>query len=313
MNTTFKGTVCGVLAAVTYGTNPLGAKFLYQDGGNANSVLFYRFALAAILLAACMIFSHENFRISLREFGITFVLGVLFAVSSLTYYLSFLHMDAGVASTLLFVYPVAVAAIMAIFFHEKISAAKIVSFVVAFSGVALLCGGNGDGALSATGIALVMISSLSYAIYIVVVNRAKLNLSPMKLTFFALIFCAGTIAVSSFFDGNALQVFDKPSMWGFALMLALVPTFFSLVLMTIAVRLIGSTPTAIMGALEPLTAVLIGVCVFGEALTLRLVAGILLISAAVMLIVGGKYLHLNRYRSRAERQREKFLNENFEK
>ena len=307
MNSTFKGTACGVLAAVTYGTNPLGAKFIYQDGGNANSVLFYRFALAAVLLAACLLFKNETFRISLRELGITFVLGVLFAASSLTYYLSFLHMDAGVASTLLFVYPVAVAAIMAVFFHEKISIEKIASFAVAFAGVALLCGGNGDGALSATGISLVMISSLTYAIYIVVVNRAKLNLSPMKLTFFALVFCAGTIAVSSLFDGNPLQLFGKPAMWGFALMLALVPTVFSLVLMTIAVRLIGSTPTAIMGSLEPLTAVLIGVCVFGEALTLRLVAGILLISSAVTLIVGGKYFHLSRYRSRAVQQHENFF------
>ena len=50
-------------------------------------------------------------------------------------------------------------------------------------------------------------------------------------------------------------------------MLALIPTVVSLVLMTVAVHAIGSTPTAVMGALEPLTAVVIGVTIFGELFT----------------------------------------------
>ena len=71
-------------------------------------------------------------------------------------------------------------------------------------------------------------------------------------------------------------------------MLALLPTVFSLVLMVMAVHEIGSTPTAVMGALEPLTAVVIGVTVFGEQLTARLSVGIVLILLAVIIIVAGK-------------------------
>jgi len=79
-------------------------------------------------------------------------------------------------------------------------------------------------------------------------------------------------------------------MWLFAIMLALVPTVISLVTMTMAVHAIGSTPTAIMGALEPLTAVIIGVTVFGEIFTLRLGIGIFMILVAVILIVAAKSL-----------------------
>lgn len=307
MSGKFTGTLAAIASAVTYGTNPLGALFLYRDGANANSVLFYRFFLAVILLAAGMFFTKEKFSATRRELSVTAGLGVLFAASSLTYYRSFLYMDAGVASTLLFVYPVMVAVIMAVFFREKISLTTAVSIAVAFVGVALLCGGNGEGgALSALGVVLVMISSLTYAVYIVVVNRSGLKMSPMKMTFFALIFCAGTIAAVSLFDGNALQLFRAPRMWLFAGMLAVLPTFVSLLLMTVAARSIGSTPTAIMGALEPLTAVAIGVCVFGEKLSARLGVGIALVLAAVILLVGGKYLHLSRYRSRAEHQLRNF-------
>jgi drug/metabolite transporter (DMT)-like permease len=51
-----------------------------------------------------------------------------------------------------------------------------------------------------------------------------------------------------------------------------------------AVKIVGSTPTAILGALEPVTAVAIGVLVFGEVLTGRLIVGIFLILGSTVLI-----------------------------
>jgi drug/metabolite transporter (DMT)-like permease len=67
-------------------------------------------------------------------------------------------------------------------------------------------------------------------------------------------------------------------------MLGLVPTVLSLIFMVKAVKIIGSTPTAILGALEPVTAVAIGVLVFGEVLTGRLIVGIFLILGSTVLI-----------------------------
>jgi drug/metabolite transporter (DMT)-like permease len=62
----------------------------------------------------------------------------------------------------------------------------------------------------------------------------------------------------------------------------------ALVMMVYAAKYLGSTPTAILGALEPTTAVLIGVLVFSEPFTLRLLFGIVLILAAVVLVVLAK-------------------------
>lgn len=69
--------------------------------------------------------------------------------------------------------------------------------------------------------------------------------------------------------------------------LAVFPTAFSFLCTTKAIQYIGSTPTAILGAMEPLTAVFFGVTVFGEILTFRLSCGIILIIMAVILIVAG--------------------------
>lgn len=292
-----KGTLCGIVAAVSYGMNPLGALSLYRAGINTNSVLFYRYALAAVLLAALLLVQKTSLRITRREFSVLGLLGVMFAVSSLTLFMSFHYMDAGIASTLLFVYPVMVAVIMAIFFRERISLVTVLSISLALCGIALLYRGEGGAVLNTAGVVLVMASSLSYALYIVVVNRASLNMSSVKLTFYVLLFGVAAIVLYSLCcPDQPLQLLSTPSMCvgGGAAMLALIPTVVSLVLMTVAVHAIGSTPTAVMGALEPLTAVVIGVTIFGELFTARLAAGIGLILLAVTLIVAGKSLHPGR-------------------
>lgn len=118
---------------------------------------------------------------------------------------------------------------------------------------------------------------------------------PVKLTFYVMLFSILTVVLHSFTGkGNHLQMLTTPAMWGCALMLAAVPTVISLVLMAVAIKAIGSTPTAIMGALEPVTAVFIGVVVFGEIFTLRLGVGIVMILTAVILIITGKSFKLSR-------------------
>lgn len=290
-----KGTLCGIVAAVSYGMNPLGALSLYRAGINTNSVLFYRYALAAVLLAALLLVQKTSLRITRREFSVLGLLGVMFAVSSLTLFMSFHYMDAGIASTLLFVYPVMVAVIMAIFFRERISLVTVLSISLALCGIALLYRGEGGAVLNTAGVVLVMASSLSYALYIVVVNRASLNMSSVKLTFYVLLFGVARSCCIRCVVPTSLCSFSRhPRCGGWAAMLALIPTVVSLVLMTVAVHAIGSTPTAVMGALEPLTAVVIGVTIFGELFTARLAAGIGLILLAVTLIVAGKSLHPGR-------------------
>lgn len=294
MQSKLKGYLCGIGAAVCYGTNPLGALYLYEDGINANSVLFYRFALAVVMLGMLMAARRKSLKVSRRELSLLCALGVVFSTSSITLYFSFCFMDAGIASTLLFVYPVMVAVIMALLFKERLPAVSVFAIMLALLGIAMLYHGDGGATLSTRGVMLVMFSSLSYAVYIVVVNKSPLRMSSMKLTFYVLFFGMLTVLTNSFITGLHIQMLTTPRMWSCAFMLALLPTVFSLVLMTISVHETGSTPTAVMGALEPLTAVVIGVAVFGEQLTPRLAAGIVLILTAVIMIIAGKSLFQTR-------------------
>lgn len=280
----FRGMACGITAAVCYGMNPLGATALYAGGLTPDSALFYRYGFAALLLGVGVAASGEGFRLTRREVGVLASLGALFAVSSLTFFESFRVMDTGLACTILFVYPLMVAGVMTAFFGERLTWAMGTALALALGGIALLCKG-GDGGVSVLGVTLVLVSALTYALYIVVVNRAAPRASAAKLTFYVMLFCLPLVLAHEALAGQALpQPLTTLPMFLWALMLAVVPTVLSLVLMAMAVRLVGSTPTAVMGALEPLTAVALGVALLGEALTPRLCVGIALILAAVTLI-----------------------------
>lgn len=287
MDQRVKGFAAGILAAVFYGTNPLGTLPLYADGINSGSVLFYRYGLSLAFFFVWLLVRGESLKIRWGHAIKLALLGTMFAMSSLTLYESFHYMNAGIASTILFSYPIMTALIMVMFYHERVNLRTTLAILLAVSGISLLYRGGGDGGttLSATGVILVLFSSLLYALYIVYVKQFKVEgMSSEKFTAWIIFF--GWIALILFmlFKGEQFQLLHG-TQWLWGIQLALLPTVGSLFLINIAIKLIGATPTAIMGAIEPLTAVAISCLLFGEAFTLRLAVGIVLILSAVILII----------------------------
>lgn len=281
-----KGGIFGCISAISYAMNPLCAINLYQDGINSNTVLFYRFLIGSLILGCIMLIKKTDFSITRREAAVLALLGCIFAVSSLTFFLSFHHMGAGLAATLVFAYPVFVAVLMAIFFKERLMLPSLLTIGLTMSGIGLLYEGNGSNPITPSGIAIIMLSALAYALYIIVVNRSGIVMSSVKLTFYVMLSCLCCIVLyATLTSTGSLQLLSTGREWFYAVLLGIVPTVISLVTMAMAIRYIGSTPTAIMGALEPVTAVLIGYFVFGEPLTARLIWGVGFILVSVMLII----------------------------
>lgn len=189
MNAKAKGYLSGIVAAATYGMNPLFALPLYQAGMDPDSVLFFRYLFALPLLGMMLKLRGRSFRLKRKEILPLILMGLLVALSSLTLFQSYHYMEAGIASTLLFIYPILVALIMALGFKEKLTLPTLFCILLALSGIGLLYK-SGDGTtLSLTGITLVLISALSYAIYIVSVNQPLLkDIATLKLTFYVLLF-----------------------------------------------------------------------------------------------------------------------------
>lgn len=286
MNSALKGAACGVIAAVAYGTNPLFSLNLYAMGMDVESVLFYRFAIAALVLAAAVLLSGRSLAVSRRQMAFLVPAGAVFAVSSQTLYQSFLYMDAGVACSILFVYPILVAVIMTLFFHERASLLTYGCMALATAGIAMLYRGDGNVSLSTVGLLLVVASSLAYAVYIVGVDHSLLRTVPSaRMTFWVLASGAVVFFALAGFGLRLHPVGASAASVANILGVALVPTIIPILFINMAIKNIGPTYSAIIGALEPVTALAIGAAVFGERITGRIAFGAFMILVAVTLIV----------------------------
>lgn len=281
-----------MIAAVAYGTNPLFSLNLYAAGMDVESVLFYRFAFAALVLGAAMLLTRHSLAVSRRQLMALVPAGVVFAMSSQTLYQSFLYMDAGVACSILFIYPILVAVIMTLFFHERASLLTYGCIALATAGIAMLYQGDGSGALSTVGLMLVVASSLCYALYIVGVDHSVLRTVPSaRMTFWVLASGAAVFFALSGFGARLHPIGADPAVVANVVGVALVPTIIPILFINIAIKDVGPTYSAIIGALEPVTALVIGASVFGEHITGRIALGALMILVAVTLIVARPLLH----------------------
>lgn len=303
-----KGYFLGAVAAATYGMNPLFALPLYNDGMNSDSVLFFRYLLAIPIMAVMLKMRGRSLKLNRGEAAPLLFFGVMMAVSSLALFASYGYMGASIASTLLFIYPILVALIMALVFHERIRAATVVCMLMALGGIALLYRNQDGSTISLVGSAFVFVSSLTYAIYLVGINRVKaLNDVPtLKITLYVLVFGLTVFVARLLFTGH-IAMPAHWYMWGNVLGLAIFPTAISFVCTTAAIQSIGSTPTAILGALEPVTAICFGVMIFGEVMSTRQSIGLVMIIVAVTLVIAGGSLSapLTRFRRMFPRLRSK--------
>ena len=281
------GTIYGMTGAATYGTNPLFAMFMILAGIGVNSILFYRYLLATVIFFVWLkFFKKISLKITLKE-GFSLALsGLLFSLSSITLFDSYHYIGVGIASTILFVYPIMVAILMSIFFKEKITKSTILAIILTTIGTTLLYKGDANTTLNIQGVALVLTSALMYALYMVGIkkNPAIKRMNTDKLTFYVIFFGLFVYIYNLKFC-TQLQMINTPLLIGCAIGLAILPTILSIELTNLGIKLIGSTKTAIFGALEPITALIFGVMVFHEQLTVKICFGILFIITAVSIVV----------------------------
>jgi len=283
-----RGIFFGAFSAACYGLNPLFAVPLLREGVGVDSVLFFRFAVAASCIGILIKIRGKSLAVSLREFVVLVIMATLMTASSLSLFYGYTMMPAGVASTLLFLYPIFVAIIMIVFFREKISLKIIGAIALAFVGVVLLCGADAENGASpgVAGVAVIALSALTYAIYLVAVNKTRLRgMNGTKLSFYILLIGAIILFANAMIRDGGLTIPADAISWLNIFLLATIPTLLSTVAIVFALRDVGPTVTAILGAFEPLAAVSAGVLALGEPFTPTLAAGMFLIIVAVALIV----------------------------
>ncbi|MBD5539011.1 MAG: DMT family transporter [Desulfovibrio sp.] len=283
----FSGYIFAALAAAFYGTNPIFAVPLY-GGMDAVSVLLFRYLLGIPLLAAIIVCRSRRLLPARGEAAPLAVSGIVMGLSSLALYEAYRFMSAGLASTLLFMYPVLTSLLMTLFFHEKFRPVTGVCLALTGAGLCLLMRPAEGADINVTGFALIFLSSLTYAVYLVMmkVSRVLALVPPLRSLLWQLLF-GGLVFVVALPASGGFHPPQTLSDWTNLAALAVFPTVLSLLFTLRAIAAIGPTATAIFGALEPVTAVSLALVFLGESISGREIFGGCLIVAATLLVVAG--------------------------
>ncbi len=283
----FKGFLYGIVASSTFGLLPLFTLPVMGEGLTTFSILSYRMLFASILVAVLMLIGRVSFATNLKELRWFAVLGFLYYGSAALLFQAYGGMASGLATTLHFMYPVSVTVIMALVYKQRPSLVTICAIILSLVGVALLCLRESSvGVSSLLSVFLVLLSGVCYAVYLVLVSTVKRinQQNSQKLTFYVLMF-SGAFFMLSTLQGGGLQIIPSASAGINLLLMATLPTLLSNLALVRSVKNIGSTLTSVLGAMEPLTAIIVGILVFDESLRGLMVVGIILILVSVSLIV----------------------------
>ncbi|UOU97442.1 DMT family transporter [Chryseobacterium daecheongense] len=280
----FKGYALGIISSVSYGLIPIFILPVKQSHFSLDITLFYRFLFSALMIGGYLLYSKENFSINKKEAIVLAVLGICYALSSEFLFLGYDYLTAGIASTVLFIYPVIVALIMFFFYREKLTKLSILSLLLAFAGVIVLCLKGKGLEINFAGLGIVMLSSLFYALYIIIVNKSNIKVSGFKLSFYSMLFTSLFFMIKSLIGQESFAIPSVTVFFNFVVF-ALLTTVISTLCLVFSIKSIGSTPAAILGALEPVVAVMVSVLMFDEKFTFNLFLGIILILLGVILNV----------------------------
>lgn len=283
----FKGFLYGIVASSTFGLLPLFTLPVMGEGLTTFSILSYRMLFASILVAVLMLIGRVSFATNLKELRWFAVLGFLYYGSAALLFQAYGGMASGLATTLHFMYPVSITIIMALVYKQRPSVVTICAIVLSLVGVALLClRESSTGVSSLLSVFLVLLSGVCYAVYLVLVSMVRRinQQNSQKLTFYVLMF-SGAFFMLSTLQGEGLQIIPSASAGINLLLMATLPTLLSNLALVRSVKNIGSTLTSVLGAMEPLTAIIVGILVFDESLRGLMIVGIILILVSISLIV----------------------------
>ena len=279
------GYLAGIVSGITYGMNPLFGVPVINKGLDVNSLLFYRYGLASLLMLVFMLIAKRSIRITWKQFGMMAILGALFTGCSITLFEAYKYIPSGIATSILYVYPIMVALIM-MAFGQFPTWKTWLSIFAGVAGAVLLSLKGGGGFIDWRGITLVVASGSCYTLFIVIVNLSKQvkAIPNLTLTFYCFLIGSVMLLALSGFGINLNPVPDAVS-WLNVLGLAVIPTAIATITLAASSKAVGATKTSILGILEPLTAIVIGTLVFHEAFTLNVAFGVALILFAILFMI----------------------------
>lgn len=281
-----KGIICALASSATFGLIGMFSLPLLEAGMNSLSILFYRFLFSALIMGIFCVIGGKSLRMPLKYVPSTFFLAIMYACTSMMLLYSYQYIPTGTAVTIHFLYPIIVSLMMVLVFKEKGSALIFVAAIMSLLGVTLMSR-PGQGHIDVRGIYIALTTTLTYSMYIIGVNKTKAGqeVDASTFTFYVLLFSGIVFGVASLVMNGGFGTVPDTRSFVYLIILALFCTVISDLTLVFAIKLVGSTVSALLGSMEPVVAVLVGVLHFKEPFDLYSLGGVILILVAVSIVV----------------------------
>ncbi len=283
MNKT-KGLTYGILAGFIYGFTPILGKLTYLEGSNPISLTFYRNLLSIPFFFAMLRYNKVSLKAEKAQLKQLAVLGFLASVTALSLYGSYIYISVGMSTTIHYIYPVLVTVACIVIFNDKISKDKLVSLILSTIGITLFFEGN----INISGILIAFFSGVSFAGYLLFMDKSGLNtIYPFKITFYTASFSSLYLFVFGVISKNLVFSMTFKG-WFFTVLVAVFVSFLANTFVALGVKYVGPTVTSIVGMLEPITSIVMGILFLSEPVTFRNILACVLILLGVLIVTLAK-------------------------
>lgn len=276
-----------LLAGILWGMMGIYVRRLNAAGFTTIEIVAVRSVVTALLLFLVLFFyNREMLKICIRDiwcFAGTGILSIVFF--NYCYFKAITMTSLSVAAVLLYTAPAIVMILSAVFFHEKITAVKLISLVATFIGCVLVTGLVGSTeSLNAAGILVGLGAGLGYALYSIF-SRFALERGYHSLTISFYTFVFASIGVLPLADVQKIYgaCVEDIGMLGFYLVFALVSTVIPYILYTLGLTALENSKASIIASVEPVAATVLGIVLFHEKMTVNIVTGIVLVLGAIVI------------------------------
>lgn len=273
---------------ILFGFGPVLQKFTFPYGGSGLLTAFYSSAFGLIPLFILIKYNHLSLKSVRPIAGKLAVLCIGSSGALLFLWSSYNYIPTGLATTLHYIYPMAIAVAMTVFYHEPFTGKKAVALLLVLCGIARI-GASGGATLNPTGMVLALVSGFFWAFYIIYMEKSGLCEQPSPLISFCTTFANVPFALLVCAVTGKLVLYSAPCAWGIVVAVALLHRTVACSLFQIGLRRVEPVSAGILCTFEPVSALVFGYFLLGEAVSARQLSGLIFILSGIIVnVLAGK-------------------------
>ncbi|OPJ64036.1 DMT family transporter [Clostridium oryzae] len=286
----YKGIVYALLSSVAFGIMPILARVAYINGSNPTTVLVFRFIISTLVLFLYLKYIKIEISLKKEQIFLLLINTIGYTITTLALFISYNYLGAGLATTLHFIYPVVVCIVGFIFFKNKMSTRKIISLLLAATGIYLLAAFK-NSTINVLGISLALFSGVAYGFTMIGLNLKPIrNLDNRVVTMYICFGSSIGTALYGLLNNSITLNFNFKAVICY-LGISVISTIVSIILLLKATKIIGVSSSAILGTFEPIVSIFLGVLFLGERLSIVLLIGSVFILISTVILAKDRYEH----------------------